>query len=70
MVRCKMKQPSENNHMLLMIWKVNLRNPNLLANLEVQEFASQVVVLTKDLASFKFLGVFFQLRPITCRDLR
>ena len=52
MVRCKMKQPSENNHMLLMIWKGNLHNPNLPANLEVQEFASQVVVLTKDLASF------------------
>ena len=47
-----MQQPSENNHTLLMIWKVNLRNPNLLANLEVQGFASQVVVLTKDLASF------------------
>ena len=47
-----MQQPSENNHTLLMIRKVNLRNPNLLANLEVQEFASQVVALTKDLASF------------------
>ena len=50
-----MQQPSENNYTLLMIWKVNLRNPNLLANLEVQEFVSQVVVLTKDLAFFQVL---------------
>ena len=55
MIRYRMKQPSENNHMLLMIWKGNLRNPNSLANLEVQEFASQVVALTKDLASFQLL---------------
>ena len=56
MIRYRMKQPSENNHMLLMIWKGNLRNPNSLANLEVQEFASQVVALTKGVASFSAIA--------------
>lgn len=52
MIRCRMKLPSENNHKLLMIWKENLHNPNSLVNLEVQEFASQVVFLAQGLASF------------------
>ena len=42
--------------MLLMILKGNLHNPNLLANFEVQEFASQVVDLMKDLASFSVVA--------------
>ena len=56
LIRYRMQQPSENNHMLLMILKGNLHNPNLLANLEVQEFASQVVDLMKDLASFSVVA--------------
>ena len=36
---------------------LNRRNPNSLTNLEVQEFASQVVALTKGLASFSSVGL-------------